>query len=75
MEEDQAATDHTAHITGQLLSSSLQMKQIEDVVYDVAPGEDNMPNYVSMDDDFGVLALTDLFATGTEVLTQPYKTY
>ena len=42
----------------------MQLEHIEDGVYAVAPGEDNVPKYVLMDKDFEVLAFPDLFPFG-----------
>ena len=45
-EEDHAAADHTAEVTGPPLPSSLQMENIDDVVYSGTLGEDNTSNMV-----------------------------
>ena len=64
MREDQLAADRMTEINGQPDSSTLQLEHIEDGVYVVAPGEDNVPKYVLMDKDFEVLAFPDLFPFG-----------
>ena len=61
MEEDQLAADQMAEINGQPDSCTMQLEHIEDSVYSVAPGEDNLPKYVLLDKDFEVLAFPDLF--------------
>ena len=65
LKEDQAAADRHAEICGQPFSSTLQLKNVEDAVYSVAPGEDNTPKYILLDPDFEVLAFPDLFPRGT----------
>ena len=62
--EDQLAADKMAEINGQQGACSLQLENIEDGVYSVAPGEDNVPKYVLLDKDFEVLAFPDLFPYG-----------
>ena len=64
LKEDQAAADRNAEMCGQQHSSTLQIENIEDAVYSVAPGENNVPKYILMDNDFEVLAFPDLFPTG-----------
>ena len=46
MKEDQLAADKNAEINGQPHSCTMQLEHIEDGVYSVAPGEDNLPKYV-----------------------------
>ena len=62
--EDQLAADRMAEINGEQDACSLQLENIEDGVYSVAPGEDNMPKYVLLDKNFEVLAFPDLFPFG-----------
>ena len=64
MKEDQLAADKNAEINGQPHSCTMQLEHIEDGVYSVAPGEDNLPKYVLLDKDFEVLAFPDLFPLG-----------
>ena len=64
MKEDQLAADKNAEINGQSHSCTMQLDHIEDGVYSVAPGEDNLPKYVLLDKDFEVLAFRDLFPLG-----------
>ena len=42
----------------------MQLEHIEDGVYSVASGEDNLPKYVLLDKGFEVLAFPDLFPFG-----------
>ena len=64
LEEDQAAVDRNAEMCGHPYSSTLQINNLEDAVYSVAPGEGNMPQYILMDHNFEVLAFPDFFPTG-----------
>ena len=66
LREDQLAADKMAEINGQPDSCTLQLEHIEDGVYSVAPGEDNLPKYVLLDKEFEVLAFPDLFPFGTD---------
>ena len=45
-------------------SSTLQINNLEDVVYSVVPGEGNTPQYILMDYNFEVVAFPDLFPNG-----------
>ena len=65
LREDQLAADKMAEINGQPDSCTLQLEHIEDGVYSVAPGEDNLPKYVLLDKEFEVLAFPDMFPFGT----------
>ena len=65
LKEDQAAADRHAELCGQPHSLTLQLKNVEDAVYSIAPGEDNTPKYILLDKDFEVLAFPDLFPHGT----------
>ena len=64
LEEDQAAADRNAKMCGHPYSSTLQINNLEDAVYSVAPGEGNTLQYILMDHNFEVLAFPDLFPTG-----------
>ena len=66
LREDQLAADRMAETNGQQDSCTLQLEHIEDGVYSVAPGEDNLPKYVLLDKDFEVLAFPDLFPFGED---------
>ena len=66
LREDQLAADRMAETNGQQDSCTLQLEHIEDGVYSVAPGEDNLPKYVLLDKDFEVLAFPDLFPSGED---------
>ena len=64
LEENQAAADRNAEMYRHPYSSTLQINNLEDAVYSVAPGEGNTPQYILMDHNFKVLAFPDLFPTG-----------
>ena len=51
---------------GHPYSSTLQINNLEDAVYSVAPGEGSTPLYILMDHSLEVLALPDLFPTGRD---------
>ena len=42
----------------------LQFKQLENEIYTCALGEDNIPQYILLDDEFEVLAYPDMFPYG-----------
>ena len=64
LEEDQAALDHRQELTGDALPSMVQIDSLENCIYQCAPGENNVPQYILLDDNFEVLAFPDLFPYG-----------
>ena len=62
--EDQVAIDHKQDTTGDPLPSVVQFDSLENVIYNCVPGENNIPRYILLDDDFEVLAFPDLFPYG-----------
>ena len=62
--EDQAAVNHRQELTGDPLPSVLQFENLENQIYQCAPGENNIPKYMLLDNDFEVLAFPDLFPYG-----------
>ena len=42
----------------------VQIDNLENQIYQCAPGENNIPKYLLLDDDFEVLAFPDLFPYG-----------
>ena len=42
----------------------LQFEQLENEIYTCAPGEDNIPQYILLDDEFEVLAYPDIVPYG-----------
>ena len=64
LQEEQAALDCKQELTGDALPSAVQIENLENRVYQCAPGEDNMPKYMLLDEDFEVLAFPDFFPYG-----------
>ena len=48
-------------LTGDPLPSVVQFENLENQIYQCAPGENNIPKYILLDNDFEVLAFPDLF--------------
>ena len=51
-------------MTGHLLPSMLQFENIENAIFQCAPGQNNIPRYILLDDEFEVLAFPNLFLLG-----------
>ena len=62
--EDQAAIDRCHDTMGDPLPTVVQFDSLENIIYNCAPGENNIPKYILLDDDFEVLAFPDLFPHG-----------
>ena len=62
--EDQAAVNCRQQLTGDPLPSVVQFENLENQIYQCAPGENIIPKYVLPDHDFEVLAFPDLFPYG-----------
>ena len=45
-------------------ATCMQFKNLDDLVISIAPGQDAVPKYILMDNDFEVLAFPDLFPGG-----------
>ena len=58
--EDQAAVNCRQQLTGDPLPSVVQFENLEKQIYQCAPGENNIPRYILLDNDFEVLAFPDL---------------
>ena len=58
---EQAAVNPRQELTGDPLPSVLQLENLENQIYQCAPGENNIPKYILLDNDFEVLAFPDLF--------------
>ena len=56
LQEEQAAHDCKQELTGDALSSVVQIENLENQVYQCAPGENNIPKYILLDEDFEGLA-------------------
>ena len=62
--EEQVAVNHRQELTGDPLPSVVQFENVENKIYQCAPGENNIPKYILLDNDFEVLAFPDLFPYG-----------
>ena len=62
--EEQIAINHRQELTGDPLPSVVQFENLENQMYQCAPGENNIPKYILLDNDFEVLAFPDLFPYG-----------
>ena len=62
--EEQVAVNCRQELTGDPLPSVVQLENLEKQIYQCAPGENNIPKYILLDNDFEVLAFTDLFPYG-----------
>ena len=64
LQEEQAALNPKQELTGDALPSVEQIENLKNQVYQCAPGENNIPKNVLLDEDFEVLAFPDFFAYG-----------
>ena len=64
LQEEQAALDCKQEMTGDALPSVVQIENLENRIYQCAPGENNIPKYILLDEDFEVLAFPDFFPYG-----------
>ena len=62
--EEQTAVNCRQELTGDPLPSVLQFENLENQIYQCALGENNIPKYILLDNDFEVLAFPDLFSYG-----------
>ena len=62
--EDQAAINKRQDTTGDDLPSVLQIDNLEKEIYQCAPGENDAPKDMLLDDNFEVLTFPDLFPHG-----------
>ena len=62
--EDQAAVNCRQQLTHDLLHSVVQFENLENQIYQCAHGENNIPKYILLGNDFEVLAFPDLFPYG-----------
>ena len=56
--------DQQQELTGDPLPAMVQIDNSENQIYQCAPGENKIPKYLLLDDDFEVLAFPDLFPYG-----------
>ena len=62
--EDQEEINRRQDTTGDPLPSVVQIDNLENVVFNCAPGENNIPKYILLDEQFEELAFPDLFPYG-----------
>ena len=62
--EDCTATENSLLLTGRPTANVLQLENLENEIYTCAPGENNTPHYMLLDDKFKVLAFPDMFLYG-----------
>ena len=55
-DEEQIAINHRQELTGDPLPSVVQFENLENQIYQCAPGENNIPKYILLDNDFELLA-------------------
>ena len=58
---EQAAVNFRQELTDDPLPSVVQFENLENQIYQCAPGENNIPKYILLDNDFEVLAFPDLY--------------
>ena len=63
--EDQIAINHRQELTGDPLPSVVQFENMENQIYQCAPGENNIPKYILLYNDSEVLGFQDLFPNGS----------
>ena len=62
--EEHVAVNCRQELTGDPLLNGIQFENLENQIYRCAPGENNIPKYILLDNDFEVLAFPDLFPYG-----------
>ena len=65
LSEEQIAVNYRQELTGDPLPSVVQFEKLENQTYQCAPGENNIPKYILLDNDFEVLTFPDLFPYGS----------
>ena len=63
--EDQAEINRRQETTGDPLPAVVQFDNLENVVFNCAPGENNIPKYILLGEQFEELAFPDLFPYGS----------
>ena len=63
--EEQIAINKKQELTGDPLPSVLQFENLENQIYQCAPGENNISKYILLDNYFKLLAFPDLFPYGS----------
>ena len=62
--EEQVAVNHGQELTDDTLPSVVQVENLENQIYQCALGENNIPKYILLDNDFEVLVFPDIFPHG-----------
>ena len=62
--EDLATMDRRQNMIGDPLPSVVKFDNIENCIFNCAPGKNNLPKHVLLDEDFELLAFPDLFPYG-----------
>ena len=62
--ERQDEIDRKADTCVEPSSTCLQVEDLEQTIFSIAPGENSIPKYILLDDDFEMLSFPDLFPTG-----------
>ena len=65
LEEDHIAAVKSVTLIGKPTANMMQFENLENEIYTVAAGENNIPCYMLMDDEFEVLGFPDMFPCGT----------
>ena len=63
--EEQIEINHRQKLTGDPLLSVVQFENMENQIYQCTPGQNDIPKYILLDNDFEVLAFPDLFPYGS----------
>ena len=63
--EEQIAINHRQELTGDPLPTFVQFENLKNQIYQCASGENNIPKYILLDNDFEVLVFPDLFPYGS----------
>ena len=63
--EEQIAINHRQELTGDPLQSVVQFENLENQIYQCAPGENNICKYILLDNDCDVLVFPNLFPYGS----------
>ena len=73
IKEDQLEFNRRAKITGKPIASCVQMEDLKQTVFSIAPWGDAIPKFIFLDEDFKVLTFPNLFPReegGFDVLQQ-----
>ena len=71
--EEQIAINHRQELTGDPLPTVVQFENLENQIYQCAPGENNIPKHKLLDNDFEILAFPDFFPYGSSGYHSPNR--